>query len=138
MKVLIDTNVILDVLTGREPFVETSAAFLKLCGTRLTGCISASQATDIFYILTKYGQDSAAAREILRELIEHVSVVNTTASDIRSALDMEMPDYEDAVLAGIASRLKMTFIITRNIDDFRLSSVPAVTPQAFMDQLIKR
>jgi predicted nucleic acid-binding protein len=134
MKVLIDTNVILDVLTRREPHFEQSAAFLRLCGTRLTGCVAASQTTDIFYVLRREGVDAQAARALLQKLTDNVRVVDTNAADVQAALASDMPDYEDALLACCAERQRATCIVTRNEKDFTLSPVRAISPQKFLEQ----
>jgi len=134
MKVLIDTNVILDVLTRREPHFEHSAAFLRQCGARLTGCIAASQTTDIFYVLRREGVDAQAARDLLRKLTDNVKVVDTNAADVQAALASDMPDYEDALLAACAKRQRVACIVTRNEKDFKLSPVRAISPQKFLAQ----
>jgi len=134
MKVLIDTNVILDVLTKRAPHLEHSAAFLRLCGTRLTGCLAASQATDIFYLLRREGLDAQAAKSLVKKLTDNVKVVDINAVDVQSALASNMLDYEDALLACCAKRQRAGYIITRNEKDFNLSPVQALSPQAFLEQ----
>lgn len=68
MKVLIDTNIILDVFLKRKPHFEASAALLKQFGPKLTGCISASQTTDIFYLLTQNGLNIDSARKALKKI----------------------------------------------------------------------
>ncbi|MDR1247114.1 MAG: PIN domain-containing protein [Clostridiales Family XIII bacterium] len=132
MRVLIDTNVILDVLTGREPHCEYSAAFLKLCGMRITGLMTASQTTDIFYLLRREGKDTESAKAIIRKLADNVKIVDVTAFDVENALVSDMPDYEDALLAFCGKRRKADYIVTRNEKDFRQSPVPALSPQAFL------
>jgi len=134
MKVLIDTNVILDVLTRREPHFEQSAAFLRLCGTRLTGCIAASQTTDIFYVLRREGMEARAAKALVKKLTDNVKVVDTNAADVQAALASDMPDYEDALLAYCAKRQRAACIVTRNEKDFKASPVSALSPQAFLEQ----
>jgi predicted nucleic acid-binding protein len=134
MKALIDTNVILDVMTGREPHYEYSAAFLKLCGTRITGLMSASQTTDIFYLLRREGKDAQSAKEIISKLADNVKIVDVTAVDVKNALASDMPDYEDALLAFCGKRRKADYIVTRNEKDFRQSPVPALSPQAFLSR----
>jgi len=136
MKVLIDTNVILDVLTRREPHFEHSAAFLRLCGTRLTGCVAASQTTDIFYVLRREGVEPQAARALLKKLTDNVKVVDTNAADVQATLASDMPDYEDALLACCAERQRAACIVTRNEKDFALSSVRAISPKAFLEQIL--
>jgi predicted nucleic acid-binding protein len=134
MKVLIDTNVILDVLIIREPHFEYSAAFLKLCGTQETGMIVASQTTDIFYLLRREGQDALSAKAVIQKLISNIKVIDVTATDVKNALASDMSDYEDALLAFGGKRRKVDCIITRNEKDFKQSPVPTLTPQAFLEQ----
>ena len=133
MKILIDTNVILDVLTGREPHFKASADVLKLCGTRVTGLIAASQTTDIFYMLRREGKDAKSAKTILRKLTDNVKVINVTSDDIKNALSSNISDYEDALLACGAKRHKAEYIVTRNEKDFRQSPVTAITPAKFLE-----
>ena len=136
MRVLIDTNVILDVLNGRKPHYEASAAFLKLCGsqTQLTGMIAASQTTDIYYLLRREGKGFAEAISIIQKLIGNIKVMDVTAADVKNALESEMSDYEDALLAFGGKRKKVTYIVTRNENDFVKSPVPVLSPQAFIEQ----
>ena len=55
MKMLIDTNVIMDALVGREPFLAKSAFVINLCGERrIHGYIAAHTVTNLFYLLRKY------------------------------------------------------------------------------------
>ncbi|MDR3270351.1 MAG: PIN domain-containing protein [Peptococcaceae bacterium] len=134
MKVLIDTNVILDVLTKREPHFEISASFLKLCGVQTTGFIASSQTTDIFYLLHRMGKSATKAKAVIQILIGNVKVIDVTAADVKNALASAMPDYEDALLAFGGKRHKAEYIITRNEKDFEQSPVPALSPQAFLEQ----
>ena len=134
MKVLIDTNVILDVLTGRKPHVESSSSFLKLCGTQIMGFVLASQTTDIFYILCREGKTEAEAKAVIRKLVDNVKMLDVFSSDAKNALDSNMIDYEDALLAYSSKHHKIDRIVTRNENDFKNSPVPALSPQDFMEE----
>lgn len=134
MKILIDTNVILDVLTGREPYCESSAAVLKLCGTQTTGLISATQTTDLFYLLRREGKGAVDAKAVLQQLIDHLKVIDATESDVKNALASNMTDYEDALLAFGGKRHRADYLVTRNGKDFLNSPVSALSPQAFLEQ----
>jgi len=132
MKVLIDTNIILDVLTKRDPYYKFSSSFLKPCGTRVTGCIAANQTTDIFYLLRREGKDAVSAKSIVKKLTDNIKPVDVTAADVQNALASDIPDNEDALPACCAKRQKADYVITRNEKDFRLSPVPALSPQQFL------
>jgi predicted nucleic acid-binding protein len=137
MKVLIDTNVILDVLTQREPHIKFSAQFLRLCGANVTGCITVSQTTDIFYLLRRFGKDAQSAKDIIKKLTVNIKTLDVTNADFQNAMAAEMPDYEDALLAYCAKRHKAEYIVTRNESDFGFSPVPAVSPQSFLDSFFR-
>ena len=134
MKVLIDTNVILDVLLKRESHFEFSASVLKLCGMQVTGFIAANQTTDIFYLLRRGGKDAKSAKDIVKMLIDNVKVLDISAADVQNAIADEALDYEDSLLACCAERHKADYIITRNEKDFNFSQVPALSPQTFLKQ----
>jgi predicted nucleic acid-binding protein len=134
MKVLIDTNVILDVFMKREPHVEFSVSFLNLCGKKIPGCITASQTTDIFYMLCRLGKDTKSAGAIIKKLTSNLKLLDVTAADVQNALVSEMADYEDSLLVCCAKRQKMEYIITRNEKDFNQTTIHVLSPQKFLEQ----
>ncbi|MCL1999358.1 MAG: PIN domain-containing protein [Turicibacter sp.] len=138
MKVLLDTNVILDVLLERQPHFFASSLVAKACKTACVGCLAVSQTTDIFYLLRRDGFSKAAARESIAHLDEKFELLNTEPTDLRQALTAEMTDFEDALLAFCAARHGVDFIITRNVKDFNLSPVPAITPQDFVERYVEK
>ena len=79
------------------------------------------------YILKKYVSPHLV-QEIVSTLLLIVDVADVLRSDIRSALASEMNDYEDAVQSACAKRAKANYIITRNLKDFKMSVVPAISP----------
>ena len=139
IKVLIDTNVILDVMMNRAPHYGNSSAFLKLCSSQMPGLITATQTKDIFYLLETVGKKSASeAKAFIRKLTDNIKAINVNMSDVSYALDSEMDDYEDALIAFCGKRHKVDYIITRNENDFIKSPVPALSPQAFLEQFFSK
>lgn len=133
MKILIDTNVILDVLQKREPFFADSYQSLRKALEADTEClISASAATDIFYVLRKALQSASKAKQQIERLSQIVTFADVQGTDIHTALMYSMSDFEDAVVDAVAERNEASYILTRNIKDFAGSSVPAVTPTEFL------
>lgn len=133
MKVLIDTNVVWDVLTNRETWVQQSSEILKLAARQqIDAAITANTLTDIYYLTRKHLQDPDAARQALLQLMELLDVVSVNKTDCIKAFDMAMNDYEDALLARCAHRVKADCIITRNTQDFASSPVQAMTPADFL------
>lgn len=133
MKVLIDTNVILDALLLREPWARTAQDLLRaVAKEKFNGFITASQTTDIIYLLCRQGADESMSKSAIKTLTECVGVSDVTPTDVQNALTSDMTDYEDGLLACCAKRHKAEYIITRNENDFAKSPVPALSPQDFM------
>lgn len=135
MKVLIDTNVILDVLCSREEFLEASSRVWKYCEVnKLTGVISALSVPNIVYILRKE-LDPDKTKDIIDRLMLIFDVAELKAEDLRKAAEMKTADFEDAVQMCCADRLNADFIVTRNVRDFVSSPVPAVKPSELLDRI---
>lgn len=123
MKVLIDTNVILDVLCKREGFFEDADKIFKLCEVKkIEGYISALSISNLVYIMRKE-LDAEKIKEVLQQLSLIFKITDLKADDLKKAADMNFKDYEDALQSVCAVRLKANYIITRNIKDFTYSKV---------------
>lgn len=135
MKILIDTNVILDVLCNRKEFVDDSLKVFKHCeANQITGCISALSVPNIVYIMRKE-LDGEKIKEILTTLTSLFTVIDLRESDLTKAADLDFSDYEDALQSVCATRAKVNYIVTRNIKDFRNSTVPAIKPSELFDRI---
>jgi len=136
MKILIDTNVLLDVLAKREPFYAASAQVLRLSESgELSAFITANTVTDIVYILGKHISDKSTLHETVKRVLSIVDVANVLKSDVLKAFELGFADYEDALLARCAKRIKADYIVTRNTKDFEDSPVAAITPEDFLDTI---
>lgn len=135
MRILIDTNVILDILQKREPFFADSYRALRKAIESDAECLlSASAATDIFYMLRKALGSAQQAKEQIEKLAQLVSFADVQGMDIHTALMREMPDFEDAVVDAVAERSGASYILTRKIKDFTGSVVPAILPADFLNK----
>lgn len=133
MKLLIDTNVILDIFLKREPFFPDSYAAMRKALENEDRCfISAAAATDIFYILRKHLKSAAEAKARVRDLTQVADFVDVQTIDVTNALDSVMDDFEDAVVDSVACRIGAVYILTRNIKDFLQSRCQAITPSDFL------
>ena len=137
MKLLIDTNVILDAMMNREPWAKPARdIILAIAGEKAEGCITASSFTDIHYLLHKHFRDKEKTKQALLGLLALVTVLDVTGADCERALDLPMPDYEDALLAYCGKRHKVDYIITRNLKHFADSPVNAVEPEEILKSLL--
>lgn len=134
MRALIDTCVLIDFATGRdEQLLDNANIILSQSYLKsFDGFITSSSITDIYYILHRYCHSSEEAKEYLEKLLDYVSILDVTDSDCRKAINSDVPDFEDAVLAECAIRNKMDYIITDNLKDFSKSSVPAIGSNDFI------
>ena len=115
MKVFIDTNLVLDVLAERKPFYDTSRRIWGLIEKgELTGYLSASLITDIFYILKKY-VGLNRAYETVNKLIMVFDVASVSETDIRKALSLALEDFEDALQLVCAKRIKADFFFNNRM-----------------------
>lgn len=136
MKILIDTNVILDIFQKREPFFSDSyQALRKAIQVEFECLLSASSVTDIYYMLRKFLKSADQAKERIQQLSKLVTFADVQGMDIQTALMRTMPDFEDAVVDAVAERNHADYILTRNIKDFTGAAVPAITPTDFLKQL---
>jgi predicted nucleic acid-binding protein len=132
MKVLIDTNVVLNKLLKQQAFFAGSDAIFRLAEIgEITGYVSASAITDIYYIARKI-LGSAATRDAIKKIFSVLWPATVTGDDIFKALDLEWSDFEDSVQFIVGEGLTVDYIITRNTQDFSSSSIPAITPEQFI------
>lgn len=133
MRVMVDTNVVMDILQRRDPFVRDSyQAVRSIIQTDGECMISASAATDIFYLLRKALQSPQQARERLEQLAQLMAFADVSGLDIHTALSRPMSDFEDAVVDAVAERNEADYILTRNKKDFAGSVIPAITPTEYL------
>ncbi len=135
MKVLIDTNVILDVLCNRSEFVEDSSRVWKYCEVnQIEGYISALSIPNIVYILRKE-LTPQKTQQLIQQILMIFEVIDLKSSDLKNAAEMLSSDFEDAVQMCCANRIKADYIVTRNIRDFKESKVPALKPSEFLERM---
>ena len=135
MKLLIDTNVILDVLCNRAEFMEDASKIFKLCEIKkVEGYISALSIPNIVYIMRKE-LDSEMIKEILKTFSSIFTIVDLKAEDINKAANLDFKDYEDALQSVCAKRIKANYIVTRNIKDFSNSPITAIKPSELLERI---
>lgn len=135
MKVLFDTNVLLDVFLEREPFFKASAQAIGAAEKgEIEGWICGTTVTTIYYLLAKELSAQKANRYV-REMLKifNVSIINRVV--LEEALDSTFKDYEDGVLYQSAIHANLEAIVTRNQKDFIKSDIPVYSPDVFLETL---
>lgn len=136
MKILVDTNIILDVLLKREPHIKSAKIIMTKCANReITGYLAAHSIPNIFYVLRKdYSQEER--RRFIRNLCEIFRISDLNTEKIISAIDNEQfLDFEDCLQEECAVAETADYIVTRNLADFKQSKVKVIEPDEFVKLL---
>jgi predicted nucleic acid-binding protein len=132
MKLLIDTNVLLDVVARREPFCEDSSKVWEYVESgRAEGYVSAISFSNVYYVVRRVAGRRKASRaiELLRQLFE---VATVDADTLDRAVDSSLKDFEDAIQWACALQVGANRIITRNTRDYPATRPVAVSPAEFL------
>lgn len=128
MRLLLDTNVILDVALKRAPFVQDSATLLnEITLGRAEGFVAAHTITTAFYVIAK-NQGVLNATATISQILRLVDVVPADRADLSLAISFAWRDFEDAVQAVCASKIGADYIVTRDVHDFQRATIPVRTP----------
>ncbi len=132
MKALLDTNVILDVLLDRNPFVQPAIQLFALCETGgIQGVICADAATTVHYLIAKsLGQ--IQAREEIRKILALFDVAPVNRLVLDRATCSKITDFEDAVVHESGREFDVDAIVTRNIRDFKKGDLTVYTPMELL------
>lgn len=132
MRILFDTNVILDVLLDREPFSTTAAQlFSKVEAGELSGYICATTVTTLHYLARKTVGTERAQKEI-KKLLNLFEVAPVNRSVLEGALKARFADFEDAVIHEAAVQVEVQGIVTRNIADFKGANILLYSPEELL------
>ena len=133
MKILIDTNIVIDASTSREPWNKSAEKlFIMVANDIMDMYITASSATDINYLIRKHLHDAETAKLIMGKLYSLVGILEVTETDCMDALGSPIMDYEDAVLEQVARRAKMDYIVTRNQGHYAAELTKVFLPDEFI------
>ncbi len=128
VRVLVDTNVVLDVLLAREPWAsDARPVYAARDDRRVELCLLASTVTDVYYIVRmQAGRDKA--REGVATCLQVYTVLAVSREVIERALARMGVDFEDDVQIAAADMEQVAYLMTRNVPDFAASPIPALTP----------
>ena len=132
-KLFVDSDVVIDFFTDRKPHANPAS---ELFGLNEQGNVrlylSAVSIINIYYIVRRF-LGHKKTFEVVETLTEMTEIVGTTKKEIIQALNNNFTDYEDSVQYSSALTIKdLDVIITRNIKDYRNSSIAVMTPLNFL------
>jgi predicted nucleic acid-binding protein len=135
MKILFDTNIILDLLLDRHPHAEASASIWAAVETGAAeGMLAAPAVTTIHYLVRKE-RGNARAKRIVSAILRVFKVAPVDREVVQEALLLPFSDFEDAVTPAAARFADCDYIMTRDPKGFRSSPVRALTPEAVIPLL---
>ncbi|MFP4122254.1 MAG: putative toxin-antitoxin system toxin component, PIN family [Coleofasciculus sp.] len=135
MRVLIDTNVILDYLLEREPFLQDAQALFQAIGSeQVIGYVTATTLTDIFYIARRQTQSVEQANQVVSMTLAVMEICPVDRAVLEVALTSDIRDFEDAVQVACAIAQTLDAIVTRDTQDFSNATVPVLSVSQLLEQ----
>ena len=132
--IFVDSDIILDLLLGRKPFVaEAKRLFSLIESGTLTAHTTPVVFANVFYVLRKH-YPADAIKDSLRTLRQLISIIPVDEASVDKALTSVFADFEDSLQYHAALAAGMGAIITRNINDYRTAAIPAMTAGDFLAQ----
>ena len=143
MRVLFDTNVVLDALLAREPFVANAAFLMESVESgRVEGFRSATTITDVHYLVKRQTKSTEIAMVAVSQLMALMEicvvdrqVLEQALSFVRANTALELSDFEDAIQVACAMAVGVEAITTRDVAGFTGSLVPVLSPKDLRDRL---
>ena len=132
-KLFVDSDVVLDFFTDREPHANPASELFELNEQgKVKLYLSAVSINNIYYIVRRFLGHKKTI-EVVELLAEMTEIIGTTRKEIIQALKNDFSDYEDSIQYSSALTIKgIDAIITRNIKDYRNSSIAVMTPLSFL------
>lgn len=138
MKLLIDTNVILDMVFKRSGCDVAVDLFRRAREIGASAYITASSVTDIFYVIRKETHDTSRTYVIMENIFRLVSVLSVTDKDIQDAFAQKWKDFEDCVQYMAGNNHGMDYIITVNSKDYLDALLPVMTPAVWIEMIARK
>lgn len=133
MRLMIDTNIFLDVLAERKPFYADSKAVLALCeNKKVYGFLSASSATDIFYLIRRQLHSVDLAYKAFSSILDIAKVLTVTNDDVLNAYIQRTSDFEDCLITICAKANKCDAIVSRNKKGFLTFGITLFSPEELL------
>lgn len=133
MRVLVDTNVILDYVLERQPFHPDAEKIVLLVAAKdIVGYLSSITPINVYYTGRKLKGRDHSLKEV-RRLVRLFEIATADKQVLQNAFDLEFPDYEDAVQCASAISESLEAIVTRDTSDFEKSPIPVYSPAEFIE-----
>ncbi len=131
-KIFVDTDVCIDLLSGRKPFVYSAEKLFSLADTgKIKICISSLSFANIDYVLrSQYSANHS--RQLIAKFKTLVSTLSVGSKTIDLAIASDFNDFEDAIQYFAAIENGIEVLVTRNIKDYKKATIKVITPESFL------
>lgn len=124
---------IIDALTSREPWNKSAETiFIMAANHMMDMYITASSATDIYYLVRKYLHSADQSKQVMEKLYSLVGILTVSGVECIDALASSVSDYEDAVVERVSVKADMDYMITGNVKDYQQGMIKAISPDDFI------
>lgn len=131
---LLDTDILIDVALGREPFSEHSAMVLNAAEIGSFRAFIAWHSISNFSYIVEPARARLSVKGFIVELLQFVEISPTTTKDVFYATELKLADFEDAMQVAAARACAADLIVTRNVKHYKRSPIPAQTPVEFVQR----
>ena len=134
--IFLDTNFVIDFLADRKPFSIHAAKLFDLAQfKKIKLYISAVSYNNIYYIISQ-SLTEKETMHLLNEISDMAEIADVTKDVIKKSLKTDFKDFEDAIQYHCAMNIgSIDFLVTRDVKDFKKSSLPVLTPTEAMVML---
>ncbi|MFC2090512.1 type II toxin-antitoxin system VapC family toxin [Bacteroidota bacterium] len=133
INIFLDTDVIIDYLTDRKPFADSSEQIFALIeNNKIRGHASSLCFSNLYYLL-KQQMSRQKVIALLKSLSEIINIIKVDEDSIHKAIDSDFKDFEDAIqYYSLIDYKRIDAIVTRNIKDYKLSELSVFSPDSFL------
>lgn len=132
----LDSDILLDVILLRQPFFGASAEIVELHNLPDYSCCTAVQSLLNVHYFARKALGKETAKNAIKLLMQKITILPEDVDTITQAIASEFTDFEDAVQFFAAQKANADFIITRNIKDYRNSTIPVLTAEQFLRKIL--
>lgn len=133
MKILLDCDVLLDVLAGRQKFLSDSARVLDGCETgKIHGAVAWHTLANLYYLTDNH----KTTLQSFEDLLAFIEVIGGDTKMALEAIRLGFSDFEDALQSVCATKFEADFIVTRNLKDYKFSPIKAISPTDFSEKFL--
>jgi len=133
--IFIDSDILLDIILERHPHYDWALGVLLLIDQKTYAASTSVHSLSNIHYLAKKHSGEKSARNSIKLLVQRLNIITEDVTIVDEALASDFSDFEDAVQYYAAASAKADVIITRNIKDYKQSTIPVLTAEQFLRTL---